>query len=77
MVIGEPGRGTFVRDASVTLTLGVQQTATSDQIDLVFNMPGGAHDGDLLRKGLRALAATGDLEALLCHQPHAGRSYER
>ena len=77
VVIGEAGRGTFVRDTGVPPTLGVHQTEQSDQIDLVFNMPGGAGDSDLLRHGLRRLAASGDLEALLRYQPHSGRPHER
>jgi len=77
VVIGEAGRGTFVRDSGVPLTLGVHQTAATDQIDLVFNMPSGVGDGDLLRAGLRRLSASGDLEALLRYQPHGGRPHER
>lgn len=77
VVIGEAGRGTFVRDAGVPLTLGIHQTAATEQIDLVFNMPGGVDDGELLRSGLRRLSASGDLEALLRYQPHGGRPHER
>lgn len=77
VVIGEAGRGTFVRDTGVPLTLGIHQTAATEQIDLVFNMPGGVDDGDLLRSGLRRLSARGDLEALLRYQPHGGRPHER
>jgi DNA-binding transcriptional MocR family regulator len=77
VIIGEAGRGTFVREVGVPLTLGVHQTASSDQIDLVFNMPCGPEDGDLLRQGLRRLATSGDLEALLRYQPHNGRPHER
>lgn len=77
VVIGEAGRGTFVRDAGVPLALGVHQTETGDQIDLVFNIPSGVGDGDMLRNGLRRLSASGDLEALLRYQPHGGRPHER
>jgi DNA-binding transcriptional MocR family regulator len=77
LVVGEAGRGTFVRDLGLPLTLGVQQTANDGLIDLVFNMPGDAADPDILRAGLRRLATTGDLEAMLRYQPHGGRPHER
>lgn len=77
LIVGEAGRGTFVRDLGLPLTLGVQQTATDGLIDLVFNMPGDAADPDILRAGLRRLAAAGDLEAMLRYQPHGGRPHER
>lgn len=40
-------------------------------------MPGAASDADMLRSGLRRLAAAGDLEAMLRYQPHGGRTHER
>ncbi|WP_349295667.1 PLP-dependent aminotransferase family protein (plasmid) [Thioclava sp. 'Guangxiensis'] len=77
MIVGEAGRGTFVRDLGLPPTLGVRQTASDGLIDLVFNMPGDAGDADMLRVGLRRLAAAGDLEAMLRYQPHGGRAHER
>lgn len=77
MIVGEAGRGTFVRDLGLPPTLGVRQTASNGLIDLVFNMPGDAADADMLRTGLRRLAAAGDLEAMLRYQPHGGRTHER
>ena len=77
MIVGEAGRGTFVRDLGLPMTLGVHQTATDGLIDLVFNMPGDAADADALRAGLRKLATAGDLEAMLRYQPHGGRIHER
>lgn len=77
LVVGEPGRGTFVRDLGLPLTLGVEQVAAEGLIDLVFNMPGEAADADILRAGLRRLATAGDLEAMLRYQPHGGRPHER
>ena len=77
MIVGEAGRGTFVRDLGLPPTLGVRQTASDGLIDLVFNMPGDASDADMLRAGLRRLAAAGDLEAMLRYQPHGGRTHER
>lgn len=77
LIVGEAGRGTFVRDLRLPPTLGVQQTASDDLVDLIFNMPGDADDADMLRAGLRQLAAAGDLEAMLRYQPHGGRAHER
>ncbi|AHD01922.1 PLP-dependent aminotransferase family protein [Leisingera methylohalidivorans] len=77
LVRGEAGRGTFVRDPGVPMTLGVHQTAAEGITDLVFNMPGGLSDADILRTGLRRLAAAGDLDAMLRYQPHGGRLHER
>lgn len=77
LIVGEAGRGTFVRDLGLPPTLGVQQTANDGFVDLIFNMPGAAGDADMLRAGLRQLAAAGDLEAMLRYQPHGGRAHER
>lgn len=77
LIVGETGRGTFVRDPGVPPTLGVRQTASDGLIDLVFNMPGDAADADMLRAGLRRLATAGDLDAMLRYQPHGGRTHER
>ncbi len=46
-------------------------------IDLNFNYPSLPGQADLLRTALRQLALSGDLEALLRYQPHAGRQHER
>lgn len=77
LVVGEAGRGTFVRDPGLASTLGFRQTADDGLLDLVFNMPGEEADADILRDGLRRLAATGDLGAMLRYQPHGGRIHER
>ena len=77
LIVGEKGRGMFVRDLGLPLTLGVEQTVTEGLIDLVFNMPGDAADPEILRAGLKRLATTGDLEAMLRYQPHGGRPHER
>ncbi|MEP3297652.1 MAG: PLP-dependent aminotransferase family protein [Pseudoruegeria sp.] len=77
LIVGEAGRGTFVRDLGLPPTLGIHQRDTDDLIDLVFNMPGEDADADILRAGLRRLAAAGDLEAMLRYQPHGGRTHER
>ncbi|WP_411352028.1 PLP-dependent aminotransferase family protein [Leisingera aquaemixtae] len=77
LVAGETGRGTFVRDPGLPMTLGVHQSAAEGVTDLVFNMPGDPADAAMLRAGLRRLAAAGDLEAMLRYQPHGGRMHER
>lgn len=77
LIVGEAGRGTYVRDLSLPMTLGVQQTDSDGLIDLVFNMPSDIADADMLRAGLRRLATAGDLEAMLRYQPHGGRAHER
>lgn len=77
LILGEAGRGTFVRDLDVSLTPGVRQNTSDGLIDLVFNMPGDAADADMLRNGLQQLATAGDLESMLRYQPHGGRADER
>ncbi|WP_321838573.1 aminotransferase class I/II-fold pyridoxal phosphate-dependent enzyme, partial [Pseudomonas kulmbachensis] len=46
-------------------------------LDLNFNYPSLPGQAELLRTALRQLALSGDLEALLRYQPHAGRVHER
>jgi len=78
LVVGETGRGTFVRETSLPAGLGIeQQAALSGLTDLNFNSPSLPGQGEMLRSALRELASSGDLEALLRYQPHAGRQHER
>ena len=77
LVVGEAGRGVFVRDLGLPLTLGIEQPASEGMIDLVFNMPGDTADPEILRDGLKRLSLGGDLEAMLRYQPHGGRPHER
>lgn len=78
LVSCETGRGTFVRDTSLPPGLGIDQKSVAvGMADLNFNYPALPEQAELLRAGLRQLAATGDLEALLRYQPHAGRPHER
>jgi DNA-binding transcriptional MocR family regulator len=72
-IVGEAGRGMFVRDPALPLTLGVQQTDADRFVDLVFNMPGAVEDAEVLRR----VTAACDLEAMLRYQPHGGRTHER
>jgi DNA-binding transcriptional MocR family regulator len=78
LVSAEQGRGTFVRDIALPPGHGIdQQTLAPDSVDLNFNYPALPGQAELLRQGLRDLAAAGDLEALLRYQPHAGRLRDR
>jgi len=77
LVVGEKGRGVFVRDPGIPLSLGVEQNVPHGMLDLVFNMPSEESDEEFLRNGLKKLASSGDLAAMLRYQPHGGRPHER
>src|SRR5205814_2589233 len=78
LVSGETGRGTFVREALLPRSLGIdQQAAAAGLMDLNFNYPSLPGQADLLRSALRQLASSGHLEALSRYQPHGGRPHER
>lgn len=78
LVSGETGRGTFVRETSLSPGQGIDQKDVAvGMIDLNFNYPSLPGQAELLRAALRQLALSGDLEALLRYQPHAGRAHER
>lgn len=78
LVSGETGRGTFVREISLPPGQGSgQMSVVAGMLDLNFNYPSLPGQADLLRTALRQLALSGDLEALLRYQPHAGRVHER
>ena len=78
LVSGETGRGTFVRESALPRGQGIDQHATAaGMVDLNFNYPSLPGQAELLRDGLRQLAAGGDLDALLRYQPHGGRPHER
>jgi DNA-binding transcriptional MocR family regulator len=78
LVSREQGRGTFVRDLALPPGHGVDlQAVAGDVIDLNFNYPSLPEQADLLRQALREIAGTGDIDALLRYQPHAGRPQDR
>lgn len=78
LVSGETGRGTFVREIALPPGQGSGQMAVAaGLLDLNFNYPSLPGQAELLRTALRQLALSGDLEALLRYQPHAGRMHER
>ena len=78
LVVGETGRGTFVRDTSLPRGLGLEQHPVRfGAVDLTFNYPSLPGQADMLRDGLRTIAASGDLDALLHSAPQGGRAHER
>src|ERR1700761_8063183 len=78
LVSGEAGRGTFVRESTLSPRDDVEQRAFADDVvDLNFNYPSLPEQKELLRNALRGLASSGDLEALLRYQSHGGRPHER
>jgi DNA-binding transcriptional MocR family regulator len=82
LVVGEVGRGSFVRDASLPRAAGLgsgmeQRGPREGLIDLTFSYPTLPGQDEMLREGLRALAAGGDLDALLHSAPQGGRPHER
>ncbi|ORA32081.1 PLP-dependent aminotransferase family protein [Mycobacterium aquaticum] len=78
LVSGETGRGMFVRESTLTSRDDiVRRVFADDVVDLNFNYPSLPEQAGLLRNALRALASSGDLDALLRYQPHGGRMHER
>jgi DNA-binding transcriptional MocR family regulator len=79
LVIGEPGRGTFVRDRPLQREWDSDDEArlNGSVVDLSFNHPTWDGQADMLRTMLRDLATSGDLAALMHQQPPGGRRHER
>src|ERR1700722_5521402 len=78
LVVGEVGRGTFVRDQSYPRAIGMDQRRPADgAVDLSFSEPLVSGQSDLLRDALRKLASSGDLDAILHYSPYGGRAHER
>jgi DNA-binding transcriptional MocR family regulator len=79
LVVGETGRGTFVRDRPQQREWDSADEArlSASAVDLSFNHPTWPGQADLLRTMLRELAASGDLSALMRQQPPGGRHHER
>lgn len=77
LVVGEPGRGTYVRDLSGFSGLEPLRLPAGARIaDLSFNQPVAAEQTEQLRHALRDLAAAGDLGSLLLQQPPGGRTVD-
>lgn len=78
LVVGEQGRGTFVRLRSGYDGLEPSRALPVPRLaDLSFNQPLASDQGDLLRQALRALASSGDAEALLRQHPPGGHRHDR
>lgn len=79
LVVGETGRGTFVRDrpTKTDWDSGDEARRNNSSIELSFNHPTWPGQSELLRLMLRELAASGDLSSLLCQQSPGGRYHER
>lgn len=78
LVSREQGRGTFVRDLALPPGHGTDQEPLGPGVlDLAFNYPVLPGQPELLRRTLREVAGSGDLDALLRYHPHAGRPHER
>ncbi|MFE4355782.1 PLP-dependent aminotransferase family protein [Kitasatospora sp. NPDC056800] len=78
LVVGEQGRGTFVRLRSGYDGLEPSRALPVPRVaDLSFNQPLSPGQGDQLRQALRALASSGDAEALLRQHPPGGHRHDR
>lgn len=78
LTIGEPGRGTFVRDLSGFAGLEPRRLPISARTaDLSLNQPIDVEQVEQLRHALRELAGTGDLGSLLVQQPPGGRTDDK
>ncbi|MER6209939.1 PLP-dependent aminotransferase family protein [Streptomyces sp. NPDC001642] len=78
LVVGEPGRGTFVRVRSGYDGLEPSRALPVPRVaDLSFNQPLAPGQGDQLRQALRTMAASGDVEALLRQHPPGGHRHDR
>lgn len=78
LVVGETGRGTYVRDLNVPPGYGqTQQLLRQGVVDLAFNYPFTPGQADELRHMLKDLASAGDLGSLVCAQASIGREAER
>lgn len=79
LVVGETGRGTFVRERPQQREWdsGDEARLSARAADLSFNHPTWPGQADLLRTMLRELASSGDLAVLMHQQPPGGRQHER
>lgn len=78
LVVGEPGRGTFVRDQSGFDGIDALRSLPVTRVaDLSFSQPLAADQADQLRRALRELATSGDVALLLRQHPPGGRWHER
>lgn len=78
LVVGEPGRGTFVRTRSGYDGLEPSRALPVPRVaDLSFNQPLSSGQADLLRQALRVMSTSGDIESLLRQHPPGGHHRDR
>jgi DNA-binding transcriptional MocR family regulator len=77
LIVGEVGRGTFVRPLSGTLPPGPPEARAVGFVDLTVNRPRARDEAGTMARALESLAGEPDLDALLDYQPHAGRPADR
>ncbi|SHK71994.1 DNA-binding transcriptional regulator, MocR family, contains an aminotransferase domain [Nocardiopsis flavescens] len=78
LVVGEPGRGTFVRDQSGYAGAEPPRVPREHRVaDLSFGRPLSPGQDSDLRAALRRLAAAGDAGSLLLQPPPGGRAADR
>lgn len=78
LVVGEPGRGTFVRDQAGYGGLDGRRIPLASRVaDLSFNQPMAPDQTEQLRAALRNLATTGDLRSVLTQHAPGGRTSDR
>lgn len=78
LVVGEPGRGTFVRVQSGYDGLEPSRALPVPRVaDLSFNQPPARELAGQLRMALRALSVSGEAESLLRQDPPGGRQRDR
>ena len=78
LVVGEPGRGTFVRDQGGYGGLDGRRIPPASRVaDLSFNQPLAEDQAEQLREALRQMAATGDLHSVLTQHSPAGLTSQK
>ena len=78
LVVGEPGRGTFVRDQGGYGGLNGRRIPPGSRVaDLSFNQPLAADQAEQLREALRQMAATGDLQSVLTQHSPGGQTGQK
>ncbi len=75
LIVGERGRGTFVREPPAPLTTSPATGAGA--VNLATNEPLASGQGQQLRQALKDLASSGAVEALLRQEPPGGRDRDR
>lgn len=78
LIVGEAGRGTYVREPTSFEGLESDTRPRGGLIaNLAINEPISPGQADELRQALKALAASGNLEAILYQEPAGGRDRDR